>query len=104
MERSANTAIKENDVTSAAGETLPSDDSNLRGENLKHYFLSVIKYQRQRNCSRLYRHQFISIYLLVSCGALILLLVKTLINYMKLYQIRKLKLRCYNLVSGGRNL
>ena len=97
MERSANTATKENDVTSAAGETLPFDDSNLRGEKLKYYFLSVTKYQRQRNCSHFYRH-------LVSCGALILLLVKTLINYMKLYQIRELKLECSNLVSGDRNL
>ena len=104
MERSANTATNENDVTSAAGETLPFDDSNLRGEKLKYYFLSVIKYQRQRNCSRFHRHQFISLYLLVSCGALILLLVKTLINYMKLCQIRKRKLQCSNLVSGGRNL
>ena len=99
MERSANTATKENDVTSAAGETLPFDDSNLRGEHLKHYFLSVIKYQRRRNCSRFYRYQFISLYLLDSYGALILLLVKTLINYMKLYQIRKPKLQCSNLVS-----
>ena len=47
MERSADTGTKENDVTSAAEETLQFDDSNLRGENLKYYFLSVVKYQRQ---------------------------------------------------------
>ena len=41
MERSVNTATKGNDVTSAAEET-QFDDSNLRGENLKDYFLSVI--------------------------------------------------------------
>ena len=104
MERSANTATKENDVTSAAEETLQFDDSNLRGKNLKYYFLSVIKYQRQRNCSRFYGYQLISLFLLDSCGPLILLLVKTLINYMKLHQIRKLKLQFSNLVSGGRNL
>ena len=45
MERSANTATKENDVTSPAEETLQFDDSNLRGENLKYYLLSVIKYK-----------------------------------------------------------
>ena len=104
MERSANTATKENDVTSAAEESLQFDDSNLRGKNLKYYFLSVIKYQRQRNCSGFYGYQFISLFLLVSCGALILLLVKTLINHMKLHQIRKVKLQFSNLVSGGRNL
>ena len=98
MERSANTAMKENDVTSAAEETLQFDDSNLRGKNLKYYFLSVT------NCSRFYGYQFISLFLLLSCEALILLLVKTLINYMKLHQIRKLKLQFSNLVSGGRNL
>ena len=45
MERSANTATKENDVTSPAEETLQFDDNNLRGENLKYYLLSVIKYK-----------------------------------------------------------
>ena len=45
MERSANTPTKENDVTSPAEETLQFDDSNLRGENLKYYLLSVIKYK-----------------------------------------------------------
>lgn len=104
MERSANTGTKENDVTSAAEETLQFDDSTLRGGNFKYYFLSVIKYQRRRNCSRFYRYQCISLYLLVSCGALILLSVKTLINYTKVYQIRKLKLQCSDLVSGVRNL
>ena len=44
MERSANTGTKENDVTSAAEETLQFDDSTLRGGNFKYYFLSVIKY------------------------------------------------------------
>ena len=47
MERRANTATKETDVTSAAEETLQFDDSNLRGENLKYYFISAVKYQRQ---------------------------------------------------------
>ena len=45
MERSANTATKENDVTSPAEETLQFDDNNLKGENLKYYLLSVIKYK-----------------------------------------------------------
>ena len=45
MERSANTATKEHDVTSPAEETLHFDDNNLRGENLKYYLLSVIKYK-----------------------------------------------------------
>ena len=45
MERSASTATKENDVTSPAEETLQFDDNNLRGENLKYYLLSVIKYK-----------------------------------------------------------
>ena len=45
MERSANTVSKENDVTSPAEETLQFDDNNLRGENLKYYLLSVIKYK-----------------------------------------------------------
>ena len=104
MERTANTATKKNDVTLTAEETLQFDDSNLRGENLKYYFLSVVKYQRRRNCYRFHGYQCISLYLLVSCGALILLLVKTLINYMKFYEIRKRKLQCSHLVSGGRNL
>ena len=45
MERSANTATKENDVTSPAEETLQFDDNNLKSENLKYYLLSVIKYK-----------------------------------------------------------
>ena len=45
MERSASTATKENDVTSPAEETLQFDDNSLRGENLKYYLLSVIKYK-----------------------------------------------------------
>ena len=45
MERSANTATKENDVSSPAEETLQFDDNNLKGENLKYYLLSVIKYK-----------------------------------------------------------
>ena len=45
MERSANTATKENDVTSPAEETLQFDDNNLKGENSKYYLLSVIKYK-----------------------------------------------------------
>ena len=45
MERSANTVSKENDVTSPAEETLQFDDNNLKGENLKYYLLSVIKYK-----------------------------------------------------------
>ena len=45
MERSANTATKENDVTSPAEETLQFDDNNLKGENLKYYLLPVIKYK-----------------------------------------------------------
>ena len=45
MERSANTVSKENVVTSPAEETLQFDDNNLRGENLKYYLLSVIKYK-----------------------------------------------------------
>ena len=45
MERSASTATKENDVTSPAEETLQFDDNNLKGENLKYYLLSVIKYK-----------------------------------------------------------
>ena len=45
MERSANTATKENDFTSPAEETLQFDDNNLKGENLKYYLLSVIKYK-----------------------------------------------------------
>ena len=45
MERSANTATKENDITSPAEETLQFDDNNLKGENLKYYLLSVIKYK-----------------------------------------------------------
>ena len=32
MERSANKAAKEDDVTSPAGETVQFDDDNLRGE------------------------------------------------------------------------
>ena len=48
MERSANTPTKENDVTSPAEETLQFDDSTLRGENLKYYLLSVIKYKSTR--------------------------------------------------------
>ena len=70
MERTANTATKENDVTLTAEETLQFDDSNLRGENLKYYFLSLVKYQRRRNCYRFHGCQCISLYLLVSCGAL----------------------------------
>ena len=45
MEGSANTVSKENVVTSPAEETLQFDDNNLRGENLKYYLLSVIKYK-----------------------------------------------------------
>ena len=45
MERSANTSTKENDVTSPAEETLQFDDNNLKGENLKYFLLSVIKYK-----------------------------------------------------------
>ena len=45
MERSANTASKENDVTSPAEETLQFDDNNLKGENLEYCLLSVIKYK-----------------------------------------------------------
>ena len=45
MERSANTVSKENVITSPAEETLQFDDNNLRGENLKYYLLSVIKYK-----------------------------------------------------------
>ena len=71
---------------------------------IKYYFLSVVKYQRRRNCYQFHGYQCISLYLLVSCGALILLTVKTLINYMKLYQIHKLKWQCYNLVYGGKKL
>ena len=46
MERSSNTATKENDVTSPAEETLQFDDNNLKGENLKYYLLFfLIKYK-----------------------------------------------------------
>ena len=45
MERSANTSTKENDVTWPAEETLQFDDNNLKGENLKYFLLSVIKYK-----------------------------------------------------------
>ena len=50
MERSANIAAEEGDVTSSAEETLQFDDDNLRGEKLKQYVLSEIKYQRRRKC------------------------------------------------------
>ena len=50
MERSANIAAKEGDVESCAEETLQFDDENLRGEKLKQYLVSIIKYQRRRKC------------------------------------------------------
>ena len=51
MERSASTAAKKDDrAASAAKETLQFDDDTLRGEKLKRYFLSVIKYERRRKC------------------------------------------------------
>ena len=50
MERSANIAAKEGDVISSAEETLQFDDENLRGEKLKLYLVSIIKYQRRRKC------------------------------------------------------
>ena len=50
MESSANIAAKEGDVISSAEETLQFDDENLRGEKLKQYLVSIIKYQRRRKC------------------------------------------------------
>ena len=50
MERSANIAAKEGDVISSAEETLQLDDENLRGEKIKQYLVSIIKYQRRRKC------------------------------------------------------
>ena len=47
MERSANIAAKEGDVTSSAKETVQFDDDNLRGEKLKQYLVSIIKCQRR---------------------------------------------------------
>ena len=44
MERSANIAAKEGDVISSAEETLQLDDENLRGEKIKQYLVSIIKY------------------------------------------------------------
>ena len=44
MERSANIAVKEGDVISSAEETLQLDDENLRGEKIKQYLVSIIKY------------------------------------------------------------
>ena len=102
MERRANRATKETDVTSAAEETLQFDDSNLRGENLKYYFLSVVKYQRQ-----LFSVLQIPMYKPLSPCQLWgfnIIISQNLDKYMKLYQIRKLRLQCSNLVSGGRNL
>ena len=51
MERSANIAAKEGDVTSSAEETFQFDDDNLRGEKLKQYLVSLTKYQRRRKCN-----------------------------------------------------
>ena len=53
MERSANKAAKQDGVTSPAEETVQFDDDNLRGEKWKYHILSVIKYQWQRNFTRL---------------------------------------------------
>ena len=50
MKRSATIAAEEGDVTSPVKKTLPFGDENLRGEKLKQYVLSEIKYQRRRKC------------------------------------------------------
>ena len=50
MERSANKAAKEDDVTSPAGETVQFNDDNLRGEKRKYHLISD---QWRRNFTRL---------------------------------------------------